>query len=60
MTRKLALEWIRIHTAKGNHTAARLVYIEHRISLAAFAKAVQEGRNMRDHYARLDAEKPTT
>lgn len=48
MKRKDALEWIKIHTAKGNDDQALRVYVENRISFESFKEAVQIGQRQKE------------
>jgi hypothetical protein len=41
-TRKQALEWIKYHASRGDIGAAQRIYIENRISWAAYQKAVSK------------------
>ena len=45
-TRKQALEWIRFHASNGDMASATKVYIESRISLAAFNEAVKQSAKL--------------
>ena len=43
MTRKDALEWIKVYTARGEDGLALRVYIENRVSFAAYREAQAKG-----------------
>lgn len=58
MTRKQALEWIRVAVAKtGDPSAGTRIYVEHRISRAAYNQAVRDGLARREWFAERDAQK---
>jgi hypothetical protein len=40
-TRKQVLEWIRYHASKGDIASAQRLYIENRISSAAYQEAIK-------------------
>jgi FKBP-type peptidyl-prolyl cis-trans isomerase len=47
MNSKNACDWIRIYAAKGQEQQAMRVYIENRVSMQNYMKALREGRAIR-------------
>jgi len=49
--RDSALKWIRVASYHGDDTSATRLYLENRISRAAFNRAMNEGRKLKEEGA---------
>lgn len=60
MTKKQAIQWIKVHTFNGDDGLAMRVYIENRISMKAYREAQTLGHQLRQAHLKKQQEQPVT